>query len=363
MENDNKIPEASIEEKTEENKVEQKNEVVEESKTGCCKNACKKWCTPERKKTVLIGLAIVVILIALAGYKFKSVNPMALFQHKKVLTADEAKTTALNFIDKNLVQPGTKVDITAVTPENGLYKLNIDVSGQKITAYMTADGSRFFPTGIDMNAAPEAKKDAPAAAPDKEITKSDKPVVDLYVMAFCPFGNKAEDTIKPVYDLLKNKVAFNFHYIVSVNGTDVQSLHGAKEVTEDEKEACVLKTYGNDKWMAIATYVNDNCGSDGACFETGAKTLGIDTAKITACVASDGVNLMKINEKASTDAGASGSPTMLVNGVTTSSVYQYGNPETYKQTICSAFKTAPAECSKTLSSTATTATSGGSCGN
>ncbi|MFA7319435.1 MAG: hypothetical protein WC022_02455 [Parcubacteria group bacterium] len=359
MENENKIPETS----TEDN-IGQKTEIMEGSKASCCSKACGDWCTPERKKMALLAVAIIVVLIAVAGYKFKGINPMAFFQHKKVLTAEEAKAKAADFIDKNLVQPGTKVDISGVTLTGELYKLDINVSGQKIEAYMTKDGSQFFPTAMDMNADPAAAKtDQPAAAPDKEITKSDKPVVDLYVMAFCPYGNKAEDTLKPVYDLLKNKVTFNFHYIVSVNGTDVQSLHGAKEVTEDEKEACVLKTYGNDKWMAIATYVNDKCGSDGACFETGAKTLGIDVTKITACVTASGLDLMKANEKASADAGASGSPTMLVNGVTTSKVYQYGDSETYKQTICSAFNTAPAECSKTLASNTADASQGGSCGN
>lgn len=359
MENENKIPETSTEDK-----AGQKTEVIEGSKAGCCSKVCKDWCTPERKKMVLLAVAIIVVLIAVVGYRFKGANLMNFFKHEKVLTADEAKSAALDFIDKNLVQSGTKVDISGVVVEGGLYKMDIDVSGQKITAYMTKDGSKFFPTGMDMKTDPAAAKtDQSVAAPDKEITKSDKPVVDLYVMAFCPYGNQSEDTLKPVYDLLKNKVTFNFHYIVSVSGSEVQSLHGAKEVTENEKEACVLKNYGKDKWMNIVSYVNANCGSDGACFETGAKTLGIDIAKINTCVTSDGMTLMKDNEKASTDAGASGSPTMLVNGVTTSAVYQYGDSEKYKQIICSAFKTAPAECSKTLESKTVTASQGGSCGN
>jgi len=360
MENENKVPETSTEDKMEQKK---ETEIIGESKLSCCGKVCKGWCTPERKKTALFVGAIIVVLLVVWGYKSKGMDLMTFFKHEKVLTAEEAKASALDFIDKNLVQPGTKVDISGVTVEKGLYKMNIDVSGQKIVAYMTKDGSQFFPTAMDMNANPAAAKNDQPAAEDKEITKNDKPVVDLYVMAFCPYGNQAEDTLKPVYDLLKNKVTFNFHYIVSVNGDEVQSLHGAKEVTEDEKEACVLKTYGNDKWMSMISYVNTNCGSDGACFETGAKTLGIDVTKINTCVTASGLDLMKANEKASKDAGASGSPTMLINGTTTSKVYQYGDSETYKQTICSAFKTAPAECSKTLASKTATASQGGSCGN
>ncbi|EKE21014.1 MAG: hypothetical protein ACD_7C00384G0004 [uncultured bacterium] len=358
MVNDNKISEVLTEKK-----AEQQVEFKEESKNKCCEDQeeykCK--CTSGHKKIILIIVVVVVVIIALVGYKFKTVNPMALFQHKKVLKVEEAKSAALDFINKNLVQAGTKVDIAGVVAEGSLYKLDLDVAGQKITAYMTNDGSLFFPTGKDMNAT-TPKAEAPAVEPDKEIAKSVKPVVDLYVMAFCPFGNKAEDTLSPVYDLLKNKVTFNFHYIVSTNGDEIQSLHGAKEVTENEKEACVLKNYGKDKWMDIVTYVNTNCGNDGVCFETGAKSLGIDGAKVNSCVSSNGVALMKENEKSSTEAGASGSPTMIINGVSTSKVYQYGNSEAYKQIICSAFETAPAECEKVLATTTTT-TEGGSCGN
>jgi hypothetical protein len=183
-------------------------------------------------------------------------------------------------------------------------------------------------------------------------------------MAFCPYGNKAEDTLKPAYDLLKNKVDFNFHYIVSTDGSDIQSLHGPKEVTEDQREVCVLKNYGKDKWMDVVTYVNDKCGSDGSCWDAAIKNSGIDAAKIESCVSADGLNLLKADEKASNDAGASGSPTMVINGVETQAVYQYGNSESYKQAICAAFNESPSECSQQLSSqSSASAAQGGSCGN
>jgi len=66
------------------------------------------------------------------------------------------------------------------------------------------------------------------------------------------------------------------------------------------------------------------------------------------------------NEQASVEAGAQGSPTMLINGVETTVVYQYGDSEAYKQVICSAFNNAPSECTQVLT-TATSASAGGSC--
>ena len=308
-----------------------------------------------------IGATIVVVVLIIifgskGGWKDK-------FSGSKTLTADEAKTTALDFIDGNLVAPGTAVEVKEVVDENGLYKLNLDVSGQEITAYITKDGKTFFPQAMDIEDIEKKAEEAKVAQEeaDKNIPKTDKPTIDFYVMSFCPYGNQAEDTLKPVYELLKDKADFNFHYIVnSDENGKIQSLHGQPEVDQNEREACVLKYFGRDKWMAFATYVNANCGDDGACWEAGAAAASLSAAKISACMAAEGTALMKADEKASKEAGASGSPTMIINGVSTQSVYQYGNSEKYKEIICNAFNTAPEECGEVLG-VSDSASQGGSC--
>jgi hypothetical protein len=335
---------------------EQKKEGVE----AVSKDKKTNWYQNEKNKKILLGAIIVVVLF---GAYFLGKNPQLNVKKffAKGITQDEAKAKVEKFIADN----GGGATVKSVAEENGLYKVAVDANGQEIPTYVTKDGTKFFPQAIDFAEAEkkiaESKKQQEAAS--QPAPKNDKPAVDLYVMAFCPYGNKAEDTIKSVYDLLKGKVDFNFHYIVSVNGSDAQSLHGPTEVTQDEREACVLKNYGKDKWMSFVTYVNDKCGSDGSCWEAGAKSLAIDTAKINTCVSSQGITLLKAEADASTAAGATGSPTMTVNGQTTQAVYQYGNSEAYKKAICDAFNTAPAECSKTLSagSAATSTTQGGSC--
>jgi glutaredoxin len=266
------------------------------------------------------------------------------------------------------MQAGMKAEIKNVVSENGLYKMTVSLGDgqQEVDTYATKDGKIFFPQAINIE---EIKKKIQEMKDQEqqtetetgsEVPQKDRPTVDLYVMSFCPYGNKAEDTLKPVYDLLKNKVTFNFHYIVNMSGDTVQSLHGEKEVAQNEREACVLKNFGKDKWFAFVAYVNKNCGSDGSCWEAGAKSLRLSTAGINSCVSSQGLNLMKENEKAANDAKASGSPTMIINGVVSKAVYSYGNSEAYKQAICGAFSKAPAECAKVLSSETST-TQGGSC--
>lgn len=322
------------------------------------------------KKILLLAAVIIAIIIA-GGIKSGKITwPKFSSSTEKIknLTVEEAKVRIDDYINNNLMQAGTKAEIKNVTEENGLYKVELSANGQDVTAYMTKDGTKFFPSALDMNK--DLKKEAAAADNTgdntqeelaKEIVKSDKPAVELFVMSFCPFGNKAEDTLKPAYDLLKDKVDFSFHYIVNADGDIIQSLHGEKEVAQNEREACVLKNYGKDKWMEFVTYVNANCGSDGSCWEAGAKNTGLDAAKISACVSSEGVNLMKADAQISSDDNATGSPTMFINGVKTQEVYKYGNSEAYKQVICGAFNTAPSECSATLSSETST-TEGGSCG-
>lgn len=330
-----------------------KKEAAEETKAEVEK-------APFYKNTNFILGAALVVLLAAYGIYTKKPNVKSWFQTG--LSQEQAKKKVENFVKNNLIQPETEFAIKDITEENGLYKVTVSLGKQDIVSYLTKDGKKFFPQVMDIAEveakAEETKKQEEES--NKEVPKADKPKVELFVMSFCPYGNKAEDTMKSVYDLLKNKVDFSFRYIVESTDGKIQSLHGEPEVIQNEREACVLKDSGKDKWFAFVTYVNKNCGSDGACWEAGAKATGLNVAKINACVKESGAALMTADAEISKNANASGSPTMLINGVSTKAVYQYGNSEAYKQAICDAFTTAPAECVKKLSAATSTA-EGGSC--
>ena len=64
------------------------------------------------------------------------------------------------------------------------------------------------------------------------------------------------------------------------------------------------------------------------------------------------MNLLKADEELTDKYGVTGSPTLIINGVDYSGAR---TSEAYKQAICSAFKTAPAECNQSLSTTGTAA--------
>ncbi len=255
---------------------------------------------------------------------------------------------AVSFVNDNLLGGAVESKLVGVEEESGLYLIEIELQGRSTQLYMSKDGKLLFPSAIDLSQDVDIPKDNQNKK--ENIPKTDKPTVELYVMSFCPYGNKAEDTLEPVYNLLKEKVEWKIHYIVSVDGNTVNSLHGQPEADQNMREVCVMEYNGLDAWWDFATYVNDNCGSDGSCWEDASGEAGFDVNEINACVESAGVQFMEEEEKATNKAQATGSPTMLINGVKTRAVYDYGNSESYKEAICSAFNEAPQECEEMLNS-------------
>ncbi|MDZ4385001.1 MAG: hypothetical protein U0944_01130, partial [Candidatus Moranbacteria bacterium] len=237
-----------MEEEAKVEKTETDGISARETRLRAIRNKCQKIVC-EKKRPIIAGLVVVLVIAIGVGayfYKFRTAD----------IGLEGAKSKVADFVNGNLLQAGTTATIEDASVENGLYKITINIAGkQKVVTYLSKDGKKFFPEAMDTDV---EKKEVAEKQPEevKEIPKSDKPVVDLYVMSFCPFGNKAEDTLKSAYDLLKKKVDFNFHYIVSSNGEEILSLHGPKEVAQNKREACVLKNYGKDKWFAFVEYVN-----------------------------------------------------------------------------------------------------------
>ena len=202
--------------------------------------------------------------------------------------------------------------------------------------------------------------------------KADKPQLDFYVMAFCPFGNQIEETLRPVFDLIGEKAVIQPHYIFdkianleadcktrsgdvtncklyvenkyftteaeckkvisknyadctngnnyikSSTGTFYSSLHGRVEANQNVRELCAWKLSDNKlTWWNFVDNVNKNCDSKNAdtCWEDQAKKAGLDTAKITECFNKDGISLIEAEIALTEKNKISGSPTVLINDV------------------------------------------------
>ncbi|MCX6816438.1 MAG: hypothetical protein NTZ93_01020 [Candidatus Beckwithbacteria bacterium] len=238
---------------------------------------------------------------------------------------------------KNLLQPilvGLLV-IAAFAIGSMWTQLKVLKSGQKIASPV-----------------PQAQQ---AAEPVVPAPKSDKPIVELFVMSYCPFGLQTQKAIVPVMELLKDKadIAVRFVYY---------AMHGQKEVEENLRQYCIEKEQ-NDKYIAyLRCFVASN--DTASCQQK----AGINTQKMQTCyTATDQqVGIMKaFNDKTTWLSGqfplfsvektlndkykVGGSPTLVING---QQVNAPRSSDALKKVICEAFNNPPAECQKTLNTNA-----------
>jgi glutaredoxin len=192
--------------------------------------------------------------------------------------------------------------------------------------------------------------------------KSARPTVDLYVMSFCPYGTQAETAMGPVVDLLKSKADIRIRYLTTISGTTVDSvtsLHGPAEAKEDLRQICINKYYPEQYWSYVNAF-NQQCYPSwrnatvlDSCQKNTTAALSIDSAKIDTCAeGSEGITLLKADEAAAGNDHARVSPMLFINGVLYSGAR---TPDAYKQGICNAFETVPAECSTVVSSSSASA--------
>ncbi|MFP4116695.1 MAG: hypothetical protein ACLFTY_01605 [Candidatus Aenigmatarchaeota archaeon] len=285
------------------------------------------------------------------------------FTRSESLDANEVGEKAVSFLNSEMIQQG-EAELVNVSREDELYKVTTGYQNQEIPVYATLNGEKLIMSDgiIDMDQTTEENTGENTDSQGEEIPTEEKPTVELFVQSFCPYGNQAENTMEPVHELLGDKVNWEPHFIVRGNSEDgFQSLHGQAEVEQDERELCVLEDNGVGKWFEFATYVNDNCGSEGQCWQEAAQEAGLSVEEIESCVENRGDELLEEEAKITQERGVSASPTLFINGVESEAVYEYGNPDAYKKTICSGFEAEPDACSETLGSSSENTAPAGSC--
>ena len=192
------------------------------------------------------------------------------------------------------------------------------------------------------------EEEAPPTLPPFNPPKSDRPVAKFFLMSFCPFGNQAEAGLKPVFDLLGDKVDWQPRYIVSKTEEGYRSLHGDQELNQNVRELCALNLHGIGKWWDFVEKTNENCDYQDAdnCWTAQARAVGVGTYPVSSCQETQAVALLSTQMEEMAKYQANASPMVFVND----ELYNGGRaPEDYKLAICSAFETEPEECSAVLS--------------
>ena len=273
----------------------------------------------------------------------------------------------LSYINSNMVTPGTAATLVSVNETHGVYLVTLAYQGNTIPLFVSRDCVLLFPQGKDMTAPSIGTPGGATPAPTPTLVKTGRPTVDLYVMSFCPYGIQAETAMKPVADLLGNTTDIGVQYLTEITGStidSVQSLHGPVEVQEDLRQACIRKNSPGQFWAyldgfnAACSSLSGNASAAAACSTRVSASVGLTPERIDACATGpEGITLLSSDEASAVRAGATASPTLLINGVEYSGAR---TPEAYKEAICGSFTSPPAACQTNLS--AQTVAAGGSCG-
>jgi hypothetical protein len=268
------------------------------------------------------------------------------------LSANAAGDKLVNFYKSMGVQNLTYESVQEVS---GIYQVNINYQGQTIPLYITKDGKNVI-TSLNPTTT-ETKNTSTSSDTNTEVPKTSKPTVELYVFTYCPYGTQMEKAIIPAVKLLGDSINFKIRQI--------GAMHGDHEKLEAERQLCIEKLYPTKLLSYIEKFVNDStigaCNGDATCLTPKLVNiygpLGIDASKVNSCIASDGETMYNAEVTNANAKGVSGSPTLIINGVTSSAAR---NAEAIKGAICSAFSSVPSLCSTTLSTASPSAGFGSS---
>lgn len=293
--------------------------------------------------TIVLGVLVVFMLFSNTSITGNSISE------------GKAQEILNNFFEDNVPED---VVIKDISVESGLYKAMVEYQGSEIPVYLTQDGKSL----ASLQVLPSENSED-SLTQTEEITKTDKPQVEIFVMSFCPYGIQGEKLLKPVYDLLKDNVDFKIRFFATPQGDtieEVRSLHGNLEAQEDARQVCIDKYYSDDKlWDYVyeiantcPTAYNDEETLD-SCWKAAAEKIGISVDRINDCYNNEVEMILdrfREDGELVNEYGLSGSESIVVNGVKLYAGDYRWSPDKTKDLICQGFNKAPEECSTDLGS-------------
>ncbi len=265
------------------------------------------------------------------------------------LSSNEIGKRVIDFINNNLVEPGTSAKLISVRDMGSYYEILTEYQGYKIPVYATKDGNVLFLQAIEIKETKRVQQTQNV----QEIPKRERPDVKVFIMSYCPFGIQAVKALLPVMKLLGDKADITIHYVDYI-------MHGEEEVYENLRQYCIQKEQKEKFYDYMLCFVQT--GDYKKCLEE----AKIDTDRLDICMNETDkkyniTGMLKdkstwlngrypqfLVEKDLNDKyNVRGSPTFIVNDV---EVRVSRSPEALKQIICQAFINPPSECNQTLSS-------------
>ena len=151
----------------------------------------------------------------------------------------------------------------------------------------------------------------PVVPPEK------KAKLQFYIMSQCPFGVQVLDGVIPALRKIGPWVDFQVDYIGEIQGDKLTSMHGDNEVQGDIVELCTMR-HAPGQWMDLFACWNKEYHALPGNWRSCATQNRLDAAtidRIAACVdGPDGKAMLRASFEKAKQAGASGSPTIQING-------------------------------------------------
>lgn len=322
------------------------------------------------KNNILVGIAIVgviitgVLIFAQSGQGFSLASIFG-------MSNDEIGKKAVDYINNNQLSQ-EPASLVSVSEASGLVKVKIKIGSSEFDSYATKDGNLLFPQAFDMSGNKDDAVGANSGQTAEEIIaaikKTDKPIVEAFVVSDCPFGLQMQrmivDAVKSVPALASNVVV---RYIGSISNGQPTSMHDAspngEEAKENLRQICIREEQPAKYWNYLACYMKKSAGALPNGMPIGDSTgcqasTGVNVASLNACVADSGRGIAYAKEDfdLSSQYNTAGSPTLVVNGVVTSEFTADNQPvfgssrssDEIKTIICEASTTAPGFCATEL---------------
>jgi len=256
----------------------------------------------------------------------------------EIIPLDQAADEAVDFINTNLLQPGTTATLEGKSEKGDLYEIKLNIAGQQIDSYLTRDGKMLFPNAIELS------EDAIAAQPAQPSQEAPSaPSVDMNELIDDDAVKGDDDAPVTIVEWSDFECSFCARFYSQTYGQIVD------EYIDTGKVKLVFRDYplgfhANAQKAAEATECAGEQGKfwemHDKLFEGGVKggvdsfkqfaaDLGLDTAAFNDCLDSGEMeDEVKKDMADGQAAGITGTPGFIINGKLVKGAQPFANFET-----------------------------------
>ena len=273
------------------------------------------------------------------------------FLNKNILSSGEAGEKVINYINDNILKGSgyTASLVGEPTIKGGLYELKLKIGDDEFISYVTRDGKFLLPDPeiiiLEEESVP-SEDSSQGAMSCEDIRKEQKPVLEAFVVSYCPFGSQMQrilaEIVKNIPELVKN---IKIEYMGQVQDGKISSMHGEEEAQENLTQICLREEENSKYFSYLSCFLKK--GDNEGCL----KEIGVDQEKLEGCKndESRGLTYAQRDFDLEDEYKITGSPTLILNGQRISE-FDFGGrtAEAVKTLLCCGFENESASCEKTL---------------